>query len=500
MLDKIKSLSKETLIYGTSTIVGRFLNFILVPFYTNVFPPAEYGVVTLVFAYIAMLNIFFTLGFESGYFKFASTLEVGDAKENFSLPFFTILVNSVVLSSIIFLFSDNLAALIDLQGEYNYFVKFAAFMLLFDAISFVPFAYLRLHNKPVKFTLIKIVNIVTNVSLNFILVLVFKLGLVSVFIANLAASALTFLLLSPVVFKNLTFRFNRKLFDELWKFSLPYVPAGLAFIMVAVVNRPIMQILTDEATVGIFQANFRLGIIMMLIVQMFDYAWRPFFLNNAKEPDAKEMFSKVLTYFTGFASVVLIVFTFLIDDIIRIPLIHGSHLIGAKYWSGVYIVPIILFSYLMYGIYITLMAGIYIEKKTKYLPYITGAGAVLNIAGNFLLIPVWGMYGAAIATFLSYFVMMLYIYLVTKKFYPVKYELNKIVLLNTVNLGAVALFYLIFYSILSSNLLLKLVFTVLLAGLVVYISGLTKAKVLLKKTVPVKGESKRADVKDEYIP
>jgi O-antigen/teichoic acid export membrane protein len=500
MLEKIKSLSKETLIYGISTIVGRFLNFILVPFYTNVFPPAEYGIVTLVFAYIAILNIFFTLGFESGYFKFASTLEIGDSKENFSLPFFTILINSIVLSSVIYIFSDNLASLIDLQGRYSYFVKFAAFMLLFDAISFVPFAYLRLHNMPVRFTVVKIVNIVTNVTLNFVLVLVFKLGLVSVFIANLAASALTFLLLSPVVIKNITFRFNKKLFNELWRFSLPYVPAGLAFIMVAVVNRPIMQILTDDATVGIFQANFRLGVIMMLLVQMFDYAWRPFFLNNAKEPNAKEMFSKVMTIFMGFASVILIVFTFFIDNIIRIPLIHKGHLIGAEYWSGVYIVPIILFSYLMYGIYINLMAGIYIEKKTKYLPYITGAGVVINIAGNFLLIPIWGMYGAAVTTFLSYFAMMLYIYRVSVKFYPVKYELSKIFLLNTVNLGAVALFYLIFYGILPSNLILKFVLVALLVLAVIYLSGLTKAKVLLKRSVPITGESKNVDVKDEFIP
>jgi O-antigen/teichoic acid export membrane protein len=160
-------------------------------------------------------------------------------------------------------------------------------MLLFDAISFIPFAYLRLHNRPVRFMAVKIVNIVINVTLNFVLVLVFKLGLISVFIANLAASAFTFLLLTPIVVKNITFRFNKKLFSELWRFSLPYIPSGLAFIMVAVVNRPIMQILTDDTTVGIFQANFRLGIIMMLLVQMFDYAWRPFFLNNARDPNAK---------------------------------------------------------------------------------------------------------------------------------------------------------------------------------------------------------------------
>jgi O-antigen/teichoic acid export membrane protein len=207
-----------------------------------------------------------------------------------------------------------------------------------------------------------------------------------------------------------------------------------------------------------------------------------------------------MTIFTGFASVILIVFTFLIDNIIRIPLIHKKHLIGAEYWSGVYIVPIILFSYLMYGIYINLMAGIFIEKKTKYLPYITGAGVIINIAGNFLLIPPFGMYGAAIATFLSYFVMMVYIYYISEKFYHVKYEVNKIILLFIVNFGAIIFFYLMFYGILPSNIFLKFVLMILLAGAVIYLSGLTKAKVLLKKSAPIKGESRDVDVQDEFIP
>lgn len=500
MLDKIKSLSKQTLIYGTSTIIGRFLNFILVPFYTNVFPPAEYGIITLIFAYTALLNIFFTIGFESGYFKFASTLEIGDKKENFSLPFLTIFINSLVLSSVIYSFSSDFSAIIGIGTKYSYFISFTAFILFFDAISFIPFAYLRLNNKPVVFASIKIINIVVNVSLNFVLVLHFKMGLVSVFIGNVAASAVTFLLLLPFVYKNLTFRFNKKLFNELWRFSVPYVPAGLASIIVQVISRPILLLLTDETTVGIFQANFKLGIFMMLIVSMFEYAWRPFFLNNAKEPNAKQIFSKVMTIFVGFASVVLIVLTFFIDDLIRIPLPYKGHLIGVKYWGGVNIVPVILFSYLLYGIYINLMAGIYIEKKTKYLPYITGLGAVINIAGNFLLIPPFGMQGAAAATFLSYLAMMLYIYYVSQKFYPVKYEVKKVILLNIVNAAALIMFYLFFYGIISANIVLKLIAAILLVGSVVYISGLTGARVILQRTSAKADEKPIPDIKDDLIP
>jgi O-antigen/teichoic acid export membrane protein len=482
MRDKIKALSKQTLIYGTSTIVGRFINFLLVPFYTNIFPPSEYGVITLVFAYIAMLNIFYSIGFESGYFKFASTLEAGTPKENFTHPFVTILLNSATLSIVLLLFSGSITKLIDLQDRYSDFVKYSAFILFFDAIVLVPFASLRLHNKPVRFTTIKIINILVNVSLNFILVLGFRMGLMAVFISNLAASIVTFLLLTPEIVKNFSLSFNRKLFNELWRFSLPYVPAGLASIMVQVVSRPIMQFLTDEATIGIFQANFRLGIFMMLIAQMFEYAWRPFFLNNANEPNAKEIFSKVLTVFVGFASIVFILFSFFVDDLIKIPLPHRGHLIGEKYWVGVYIVPIILFSYLFNGIYYNFMAGIYIEKKTKYLPYITGLGAVINIGFNFLLIPKFGLYGAAIATFCSYLSMAIYIYFVSQKFYPVSYDLKRVISINLVNCIALSVFYLMFYQVIPSNIFIKIILTIVLIFIVTYLSDLQKARKIFIKT------------------
>ena len=488
MRDKIKALSKQTLIYGTSTIVGRFLNFLLVPFYTNVFPPSEYGINTLIFAYIALMNVIFSLGFESGYFKFASTLEVGTPKENFSHPFFTILLNSALLSTIILILAPQITSLISLNEKYVNFVYYSAFILFFDAIAWVPFASLRLHNKAVRFTVIKITNIVINVALNFILVLVFKMGLVAVFISNLAASIVTFLLLSPEIFKNLAFTFNKKLFNELWRFSLPYVPAGLTAIMVQVVSRPIMQFLTDEASVGIFQANYRLGVVMMLVCQMFEYAWRPFFLNNAREPNAKQIFSKVLTVFVGFASVVFVVLTFFTDNIVRLPIGHGRHIIGPQYWEGIYIVPIILFAYLFNGIYINFMAGIYIEKKTKYLPAITGLGAGINIVFNLLLIPKFGLYGAAIATFVSYLAMAIYIYKVSQKFYPVSYDLKRVYALILLNVAVLAIFFLMFYHIIPSELVLIIIISVGFIFVIAYLSDLLKARKIFSKSTAANPE------------
>jgi len=475
MLDKIKSLSKQTLIYGTSTIIGRFLNFILVPFYTNVFPPSEYGVVAVVFAYIAFLNIVYSFGFEAGYFRFASAKEVGDEKQNFTHPFIFITANSFVISGLILVFHSSIAALIGVKDES--IIIYSAFILFFDALALIPFAYLRLKNKARVFASIKLVNISVNVALNLVLILVFKLGLEAVFISNLAASLVTLLLLLPKILKNISFTYHKQLFNELWKFSIPYLPAALASMVVQTLNIIILRYLVDVKTVGIYNANYKLGIFMMLIVSMFEYAWRPFFLNNSKDPNAKALFAKILTLFTGGASVVLIMLTFTIQDIIKIPLPFKGYIIGPGYWSGVVIVPIVLFAYMFLGIYTNLIAGVYIEKKTKYLPLITGLGAVLNIASAFLLIPIWGITGGAVSTLISYVAMAVYMYIVSQKFYPVKYEINKLALILLIDIAALAVF---FYTFGGLDTVYRIIFAVVLSGGIISIAQLYKVKKLLK--------------------
>lgn len=443
MLDKIKSLSKDTLIYGTSTILGRFLNFLFVPIYTNLFMPGEFGVVANVYAYIAILNVFFTVGLESGYFKFASTLEVGSEKENFSHPFNGIFINSFVLSSILFIFSKEFSSVFQVSLKYESVIKYTALILFFDAVAIVPFAYLRLKHQPKRFAAIRLTNIVLTVAFNIFFIVVLRKGIEYVFITNVIASAVTFALLSPIVIKNLKISFNKKLLSELLRFSLPYIPAGISSNIIQVINRPIMTALTNDETVGVFQANYRLGIFMMLFVSMFEFAWRPFFLQNAKEPDAKKIYSKVMTAFISVCAIIFIFLTFFIDDIVAIPLPHKGHLVGKAYWGGLTIVPLILLAYVFYGMYINLMAGIYIEKKTKYLPYITGGAAVINIAANFALIPPFGMTGAAIATLLSYIAMFAGIYWASQKFYRIDYEFRKIFVLIALMFGTYAVFLII---------------------------------------------------------
>jgi O-antigen/teichoic acid export membrane protein len=196
-------------------------------------------------------------------------------------------------------------------------------------------------------------------------------------------------------------------------------------MLVQVIDVPILEKLTDLKTVGIYKANYKLGIFMMLFVNMFQYAWQPFFLQNAKDPKAKEMFSKVLTYFTLVGSIILIILSLFISDISQIK-VAGYSLIGEQYWSGLHIIPIVLLAYLINGMYVIFSAGIYIEEKSVYVPIITGSGALVNVVANFLLIPVWGITGAALATLASYLVMAIGYYYVTQKFFEVKYELKRI--------------------------------------------------------------------------
>lgn len=425
MFDKLKELTKDTAIYGISTMIGRFLNFILVPLYTNIFLPADYGIIQLIYAYMAILNIVFIYGLDSAYLKFASFKDVGDDKDNFSTPYVSILMTSLLFVFLIIMNISAIGNILRVPSEYQYLIYFGAAILFLDANVVIPFLKLRLERNAKIFSLYRIINILVNILLNVYLIIILKWGIEAILLSNLIASAVSLLLLLPTIIKNFRFKFHSVLFKRMLKFGLPFLPAGFAVMLVQVIDVPILEKLTDLQTVGIYKANYKLGIFMMLYVNMFQFAWQPFFLQNAKEPNAKEMFSKVLTYFTLAGSVMLVVVSLFISDIAQIR-IAGFSIIGSEYWSGLHIVPIVLLAYLINGMYSVFSAGIYIEEKSIYVPFITGAGAVVNIIVNFLLIPVLSLTGAALATFASYFVMALGYYFVTQKFYQIKYELKRI--------------------------------------------------------------------------
>lgn len=425
MKDKLKQLTKDTAVYGISTILSRFLSFILVPFYSHALGQADNGVVGALYSYIAFLNIIYLYGMDSAYMKYATKYE--DRKDDvFSSPFISVIATSAFISLLMILFRGTVNSALDITDGYSHLLWYFVLILFFDALSAIPFAWLRIARKAKRFALLKSVNIMVNVGLNLVLLLIFRMGVEAVFIANLAASVLTLILLLPDIAENFRWRVDTTLFKEMLRFGLPYLPASLASMVIQVIDRPILMQLTDSATAGVYQINYKLGVFMMLFVSMFQYAWQPFFLHNAKEKDAPEIFSRVLSYFVIAGSIVLVFLSLFIENIVQIS-IMGRTFIDSRYWVGLPIVPVVLAGYLFNGIYVNLTAGIFIKEKTKYIPYVTAAGALVNVVVNFSLIPVWGIMGAALATFASYVVMATGLYMVTRRIYKIEYEYSRLI-------------------------------------------------------------------------
>ncbi len=442
MFEKILRLGKDTAIYGFSTILGRLLNFLIVPFYANVLLPAENGIISNIYAYIAFTFVLFCYGMEAAYMRFVSSLEEGDKKLNFSVPFFSLLLTSVLFAALIHFHAPSLASLIGFQSTQYTFIQYAAWILCFDTLTMLPFAMLRMEHRAKQFAGLKLLNITSNLILNLVLILGLGMHAEGVFLANLLASLITLIVMLGMIFRNLTFKFSLSLYKKVLKFGLPLIPAGLAGMAMQVIDRPIVKALTDDATLGIYQLNYRLGIFMMLIVGMFDYAWRPFFLNHAKDPEAKTLFAKVFTYFILIAMTIFLTVSFFIEDLVRMRF-WGKQFFPPVYWQGVEIVPWILLAYVFTGAYVVFVVGVYLEKKTHYLPFVTGAGAVLNVGANFLLIPRLGILGAALSTLFSYIVMAVGMYFASQKFYRIDYEWVKIVKIA----GSAAVLFIIFFLI-----------------------------------------------------
>lgn len=426
MIEKIKRLGSDTAVYGISTILGRFLTFFLTPFYTHLLRPDDLGIVATMYAYIAFLNVVYGHGMESAFMKYVSTMEIGTRKQNFTIPLLSVGAVSVVLSGVAIGLRQPLADLTSLPERYASLVPYSAGILLLDALAIVPFAELRMVRRARTFAAIKLTGIVVNVACNLVFLLHFHAGVEGIFLSNIVSNGVVLLLLIPVVVRNWDSSPCVELYRALLRFGLPYVPAGLAAMMIQVINRPILEALRGPAAVGVFQANYRLGIFMMLLVAMFDFAWRPFFLTHAADPDAKPLFARIFTYVILVFTMVFLALSFFLGDIVRAPIFAGRTLIAAPYWPGLEIVPVILLAYLFLGVYNNLVAGIYIEKKTSYLPAVTIGGAVVNVAANYALIPPFGLMGAGLATLASYIVMAVSIYLVVQRVYPVRYEWGRV--------------------------------------------------------------------------
>lgn len=414
MYSEMLKLGKESLIYGLSTVLVRLLNFILMPFYTHYLLPQEYGIVATIYSYVAFFNIIYGYGLNQGYMRHF------DQKNSLSSSFNVVFYTSLILSAIIWFFSGWFAY-VSAIGKENYkLVQYASIILCLDAITLIPFADLRIKHRPFKFVFIRAISITINVLLNVVFLAYMDVGIKGVFIANIISSAISVIMLSSYfecLFEKIDFSMLKKIFN----YSLPFLPAGLSIMIVQVMDRPILLKLSDASSAGIYQANYRLAIVMSMIVTMFDQAWRPFVIERAKDPNASAIFSKIFKYFSFFCASIWLFFSLFIKDIVSIE-INSKPIVAYTYHSGLFLVPIIMGAYFFNGIYVNFLAPVMISKKTKAIMYVCFIGAAVNLFLNFSFIPSYGIKAAAWSVLASYALMSLFLRLFTRKDYSISYE------------------------------------------------------------------------------
>lgn len=438
MLNSLKRLTKHSAVYGLGHIITRLVNFLLLPVYTNQLPTDEYGVSQVVYMYLAFMTIVYTYGIDAAFLRyFILNDDEEKRKEVFSTAFWAVAVVGLAFTCFIFSNAELNSRMVISEGVYSRLFRLASLILLFDALAFLPFLYLRAEEKSVHFVVIKFLNVIINVSLNIYLVVFLKRGVEGILLANVWASAVTVLLLLPILMRRVALIFVWHEFKELLRFGLPYLPSTLSVVALDLIDRYFLERLVGLEITGIYSAGYKLGIFMNLFVTAFRFAWHPFFLATSKQEDAKEIFAKILSYFVVVASGIFLIISFFIDDLVRLN-IFGFTLFGSSYWASTKVVPLILLSYLVYGMYVNFVVGIYLKKKTKYLPIVTGVGAVVNVLTNFLLIPRLGMMGAAYAKLFAYTTMAVTLYFFAQRCYIIRYEFGRLLKLAAVVAG---LFY-----------------------------------------------------------
>ena len=426
-MKQLKNLAGETVLYGLGSIVPRFLNFLLVPLHTGVFNPEEYGVITKLFAYVAVVNIVFMFGMETAYFRFA-TKPGADEKRIFNLAQTVVIAISVLLAMIFIFLAKPLAVSLDIPGKENLIIWLAVIMLM-DAIVAIPFARLRLERKPTQFAAGKLINVFILVGLNvFFLKLYYSpgLGVGFVVMANLAANLFYLIFFARTLF---SWRpvFDRDISPSMFSYAYPVMITGLAGMTNEMFSRVTLEWWlpenfyagqTSEYALGIFGACYKFGMLMSLTVTAFRYAAEPFFFSNAADKNSPQLFAKVNHYFIIVCCIVLLGVGINMD-------LLKYFLTSEAYWEGLSIVPILLIAYLFLGAYYNFSIWFKLTDKTHYGTIITVGGAIVTIASNFLLIPIFGYWGSSLATLICYFSMALACYLFGQKFYAIPYSLVK---------------------------------------------------------------------------
>jgi O-antigen/teichoic acid export membrane protein len=488
ILNQVRNLTKHSAVYTVATFIQRLQGLILLPILTDVSylaTKSEFGDYALIYTFIAFMNVFYLYGLDTAFLRYYFLGE--DAKETIYRSTFQFLtITAFIFSAMVYLSAGPLGFLIFDAPGYEFFVHIAAGILFLDTLCNIPYLILRAEERSTIYTVVRVGRFLLELFLNILFVVFFKQGVKGILYANLLAALINLLVLLPFQIRYLRGSYAWPVVRKLLRFGLPMVPNSVAFLIVEISDRYLMPRLLNKDILGTYTANYKLGTIMLLLVTAFRTAWQPFFLKVAREKDNLEIYSRVMTYYILMAGFVVLGVTFFIEDIVKIPLIAGFSILGADYWSGIKIIPIILLSYLFYGIYVNLTIGIYIKKKSELMVLFTGLAAITNFGSNLYLMPAYGMLGAAAATLLAYVVMAVSIFIANQRIYPVRYEYGRIFWLFCYLIGSLVVYY-IFYP----PIWLRLVLLAAMPFLIVVL-GLFKEdeKALLKRILKNKSRER----------
>ena len=442
-MNPFKKLAGQTAIYGLPTIVGRLLNYLLVPLYTYNFSPSEYGTVNEMYAYVSFLIIVLTYGMETALFNFSVKHE--NKEKVYSMILTTVTCTSGLFILFLWIFSQPIATAIRYPQHPEYIIWFTL-ILGMDAVSSIAFAKLREQNKAKTFAAIKTLNIVVNIFFNIFFIVYCKsvyensssgwagtlyspqIGIGYIFISNVIASAVTLLVQLPSVLKGFAPFIRRKeaggegaLLKTILLYALPLLVAGLAGMTNETMDRILLKYLLPANValeqVGIYGACYKISIIMTMFIQTFRFAAEPFFFSHSVEKDARKVYAGVMNYFVIICMVIFLVTMMNISWI--------QYFVGRDYRTGLDVVPILLLANFCLGVFFNLSIWYKLTGKTKFGAWLTIFGAVVTLLGNFIFIPMYGYMASAWATLVCYAGMMVVSYFIGNKYYPVSYDMKR---------------------------------------------------------------------------
>lgn len=486
----MKRLAKDTAIYGVSSIIGRFLNWLLVPLYARVFVgTGEFGVFTNLYAIVAFLLVFLTYGMETGFFRFINKKEEQEPDRVYATTLFSIGLTSLLFILFVFLFLTPLSNFLGYADR----PEFVAMMLSIaaaDAFISIPFAYLRHSKKPVRFAVFKLLNIFLNITLNLFFLIVCPwiyqhapatidwfyrpgYGVGYVFIANVITVIATFLLLIPDMTPAFRSKPSISLLKQMLRYSLPILILGIAGILNQTADKIIFPFLFEDKTyaeeqLGIYGACFRMAAVMIMFIQAFRYAYEPFiFAKNKEEGSNTKAYTEAMKYFIIFALLIFLGVMFYIDIL--------KYFVTPAYYPGLKVIPIVMLGELLFGIYFNLSFWYKLIDETKWGAYFSSIGFIVTISIILLFAPTYGYMACAWASFFCNLLMMLLSYFIGQKKYPIQYDLKSAAFYLLV---AAVLFVIGMLPSIESEVIRILYRSVLLLIFVVLI---------VKKDLPLKG-------------